>query len=143
MEGNPYNFKAECLSGLEQIEGTTERCTEFIAETAEGRRVVRKNPEEKFGLRKESLDLVELVYIVKGHLLDALSASVTDVRDSFARLSIDDSGRLHTEREDLVDFGFGRAVKASSQCSQKAEHLSVRVAFYRYKASVRGPECVE
>lgn len=66
------------------------------------------------------MDFVELVGVVKRHLLDAMLRGISHIRFGLARLRVDDPSWMNTKFEDLLDFGFGCAVESGTQCRQKA-----------------------
>jgi hypothetical protein len=75
---------------------------------------------------------MELIGVVESHLLDPLASSITNVRVSLARLSIDNATGFNVHLKDLFDFGLGGAVKASAELRQKANNLGVRIALDRF-----------
>ena len=133
MKADADHIKLEFFGELQESLGAIQRSTELQAQTTEARRIVGQNAQEELGIWKELLDLVKLVRVVKGHLLDANLGGVANVGLGLAGLSIDDAGRVHAELQDGVDFGLGCTVKAIPEGRKEAQDLRIGVAFDRYQ----------
>lgn len=79
VEADANDLKAKLLCEGEKAVGGVHGSTKLHTETAQARGVVRHDAEEQLGAREELGDLVKLVCVVKGHLLDASSLDIADV----------------------------------------------------------------
>lgn len=95
---------------------------------AQARRVVRHDAQEELGLGVELGDLVELVAVVKRHLLDADRPDEADVRVGLAKLGVDDALGGHPHGQHLLDLRLGSAFEAGAEGGEQAEDLGVGVA---------------
>lgn len=91
VEADSNNVETKVLGESEKTLGGVHGSTKLHAEAAQGLAVVGHNAEEELGSWVELGDLVELVGIVKGHLLDAYRLDVSDVRVGLAGLGVDDA----------------------------------------------------
>ena len=81
-------------------------------------------------------DFVELVDVVKRHLVDAGFGCCADKGSGLAWVGEDDLGGTDSaESEDLVDLLVGRAVEAGAECSEKTEDVWIGVGFDGWKES--------
>lgn len=128
VEADSNNIQAELLREVEKAGSGVHGSAEFHAESAETVGVVGHDAEEELGSGVELGDLVELIGIVKGHLLDAHGLDISDVGVGLAGLGIDDALGAETELQDLLDFGLGGTIEASSKCCEKLDNLDIRVA---------------
>lgn len=76
------------------------------------------------------LDLVELVFVVKSHVIDRDFISVFNVRGLLARVGEYDSVRGHAQVKHLLYLIFTSAVKSSPQEGQELEQHLISIAFY-------------
>lgn len=128
VEGNASNVEVELFGQSEELRGGVHVSTKLLAQTAETLGVVRKDAEVELSVRENSLDLVQLVAVVKGHLLDILLGGVAQVALGLARLRIDDAGRVNTRLQDHLNLRLAGAIKASSKGGQELNDHRVRVA---------------
>jgi hypothetical protein len=91
VEADANNVETKVLGQAEESLGGVHGSTELHAEAAQGLAIVGHDAEEELGSWVELGDLVELVGIVKGHLLDAHRLDVSDVRVSLTGLGVDDA----------------------------------------------------
>lgn len=127
MEAHADDVEAKLLGQGEEALGGVHGSTKLHAEAAQARRVVRHDAEEELGAREQLGDLVELISIVKGHLLDTNRLDIADVGVGLAGLGIDDVVGAGTEAKDLFNLSLGGAIKASAEGRKELEHLGVRV----------------
>lgn len=128
VEANADNGEAELLGKSEKALSGIHGSTKLHAETAQAGRIVGHDAQEKLSAREELSNLMELVGVVKGHLLDAGRLDVADVRVGLARLGVDDAVGARSHGEDLVDLGFGSAIEACAKLGKQAKDLGVGVA---------------
>ena len=131
VEGNAGDVETECFGQSEKLGSGVHVGTKLLAQAAETLRVVREDTEVELCIRGESLDLVQLVAVVKGHLLDVFLGGVAEVALSLARLGIDDARRVDARAQDKLDLRLAGTVKARSKGSQQANDHRVRVALDR------------
>lgn len=128
MEAHADHVEAKLLGQGEEPLSGVHGSTKLHAEAAQARRVVRHDAEEELGAREQLGDLVELISIVKGHLLDTNRLDIADIGVGLAGLGIDDVVGAGTEAKDLFNLSLGGAIKASAEGRKELEHLGVRVA---------------
>lgn len=131
MEADSDDVEAQVLSDGEKAFSSVHGGSKFHAETAKAGGVVGHDAQEKLGFGVELCDFVQLVGIVKSHLLDAGRLDIANIRVGLAWLSIDDSLRAGSHRKHLLNLSLGGAIKAGAEFSQKAEDVRVRVALDR------------
>jgi hypothetical protein len=132
VEADANDVKLKLLGKSKQIVGRIQGSPKLETQTAQARRVVSGDAQEKLSPWKELLDFVKLIGIVKCHLLHSLASSIADVRVCLTWLSIDDAAWINVRLEDLFNFGLGGTVKASSELRKEADDLGVRVTFDRW-----------
>lgn len=128
VEGNTSNVQIKLLGQGEKFRGGVHVSTELLAQTAEALGVIREDAEVELCIREEGLDLVELITVVKSHLLDILLGSVAQVALGLARLSIDNTRRVNTLTQDKLNLRLAGTVEARSKSSQQANDHGIRVA---------------
>lgn len=129
MEGNTYDVQVQLSCQSQKLTSRVKTGAKLQAQTAEGGRVVGQDAQEEFGIGEELFDLVQLIRVVKRHLLDSLFGGVANVGLGLARLSVDDARGINTQAQDHLDLGLGSAVKASAELSEETQNLRVWVAF--------------
>lgn len=132
MEANTNDIEGQFLGQGKEVIGGVHGCSKLQAQTTQAGRIVGRDSQKELGLREELLDLVELIGVIKCHLLDALRSRVADIRICLARLCINDAVRLNICLENLFNFGLGGTVETSPELCQKADDLGVRVTLDRY-----------
>lgn len=128
VEADTNNVETEVLGKGQQALSGLHGGTKLHAETAHALAIVGHDAEEELGSRVELGDLVELIGVVKSHLLDASSLDVTDVRVGLARLGVDDAVRAKSQGKDLLDLGLGGAIEAGTKLGEELDDLGVGVA---------------
>lgn len=128
VEANTDNVQAEFLGKGQEVIGGVHGCTKLHAEAAETGRVVGHDAQEEFGAGEELGNLVKLIGVVEGHLLDACRLDIADVGVGLAGLGIDDAVGAGTHGENLFNLALGGAVEAGAQLGEQAEDLGVGVA---------------
>lgn len=132
VEAHTDDVEAQFFGEGEQFDGGIQRSSEFHAEAAQAGGVIGDDAEEELGIGEELLDLVELVGVIEGHLLDAAVGGVAHVRLGLAGLRVDDAGGVDAHLEDLLDLGLGGTVEAGSELGEEADDFGVGVALDRY-----------
>jgi hypothetical protein len=128
VESNTSNVEVELLGQSKKFRSGVHVGTELLAQTAETLGVVREDAEVELCVREDGLDLVQLVAVVEGHLLDILLCSVTQVALGLARLRVNDARRVNACTQDQFDLRLAGTVEARSEGSQQANDHWVRVA---------------
>ncbi|KAI6762718.1 hypothetical protein HG530_008698 [Fusarium avenaceum] len=128
VETDANNVEAEVLGQGEETLSGVHGSTKLHAEAAQRLAVVGHDAEEELGSRVELCDLVKLVGIVKGHLLDAHRLDVSDVRVSLTGLGVDDTVRAEACGQDLLNLGLGGTIEAGAELRKKLDDLSIGVA---------------
>lgn len=131
VEAHTDHLELELTGKLKQGTGHVQGCAELHAQSAETCRVVCQDTQVQFCFGEIGLDLVQLVGIVEGHLLDTHLGGVADVGLGLARLGVDDAARVDARLQGHVDLGLGSAVEAVSKLGHEAKDLRVRVALDR------------
>lgn len=127
MEAHTDHVESKVFGKGKETLSSVHGSTKLHAKAAQARGIVRHDAEEELGAREQLGDLVELISIVKGHLLDTNRLDIADIGVGLARLSIDDVVRAGTKAKDLFNLSLGSAIKASAEGSKELEHLGVRV----------------
>jgi hypothetical protein len=127
MEAHADHVESKLLGQGEEALSGVHGSTKLHAKAAQARRIVRHDTEEELGAREQLGDLVELIGIVKSHLLDTNRLDVADIGVGLAGLGIDDVVGAGTEAKDLFNLSLGGAIKASAEGRKELEHLGVRV----------------
>jgi hypothetical protein len=127
MEAHTNYVESQFFSQGEEALGSVHGSTKLHAEAAQARGIVRHDAKEELSAWEQLGDLVELISVVKGHLLDTNRLNVADVGVGLAGLGIDDVVGAGTEAQDLFNLSLGGAIKASAEGSKKLENLGVRV----------------
>ena len=73
--------------------------------------------------------LGQLVSVIKGHEMDTMITSITNVFRGLARIGKDDVGGGNTESEHRLNFTFAGTIKASSEGDQSPQDLWVSITF--------------
>jgi hypothetical protein len=128
VEGNTSNVEAEIFGQSKKFWSGIHVGAELLAQTAKTLGVVREDAEIELCVREEGLDLVQLVTVVEGHLLDVLPGSVTQVALGLTRLRIDDARRVDASTQDQLDLGLAGTIEPGSKGGQQADDHWVRVA---------------
>jgi hypothetical protein len=128
VEADANNIEAEILGESKEALGSIHGGTKLHAETAQARFVISHDAEEELRIGEELGNLVELIGIVKSHLLDASRFDVTNIRVRLAGLGVDDALGLDTHRKSQLNLRLGGAIKASAKCREKLDDLAVGVA---------------
>ena len=136
VEADAHHVEAKLAGEREQVRSAIERGAKFEAEAAERRGVIGEDAEVQLGVGEQGLDLVQLVGIVKGHLLDTLFGGVANVRAGLARLRVNDASRVNAQVEHLIDLGLRGAIEAGAERGEQAEDLRVGVALDGYTSSI-------
>lgn len=137
VEAHANDIEAKLTSKRQESLGGVHSSTELHGQAAKARGVVRHDAEEQLSARVELGNLVELIGIVKGHLLDAHGLDIADVRVGLAGLSIDDTVGAGSHGQDLLNLRLGGTVEARAKLAKELEHLGIRVAFDRCDALVQ------
>lgn len=127
MEAHADDVESKLLGQGEETLSGVHGSTKLHAEAAQARRIVRHDAKEELGAREQLGDLVELISIVKSHLLDTNRLDIADIGVGLAGLGIDDVVWAGTEAKDLFNLSLGGAIKASAEGRKEPEHLGVRV----------------
>ena len=128
VESNTSNVEIKLLGQGEKFRSGVHVGTELLAQSAKTLRVVREDAEVQLSIREKGLDLVQLITVVKSHLLDILLGSVAQVALGLARLSIDNTRRVNTLAQDKLNLRLAGTVEARSKSSQQANDHGIRVA---------------
>lgn len=128
MEADTHDIEAQVLGESQERLSGVHGSAELHAEAAHARRIVSQDAEKELGTGVELGDLVELVGVIKGHLLNPDRLDVADVRVGLAGLGVDDALRVGAHGQDLLNLGLGSAVEAGAKLGKEAEDLGVRVA---------------
>jgi hypothetical protein len=127
MEAHADHVESKLLGQGEEALSGVHGSTKLHAKAAQAGRIVRHDTEEELGAREQLGDLVELISIVKCHLLDTNRLDIADIGVGLAGLGIDDVVGADTEAKDLFNLSLGGAIKASAESRKELEHLGVRV----------------
>lgn len=127
MEAHADDVEPQFLGQGKEALGSVHGGTELHAETAQARGVISHNAEEELCAGEQFGDLVELISIVKGHLLDTNRLDIADIGVGLAGLGIDDVVWAGTEAQDLFNLALGGAIKACAERSKKLKDPGVRV----------------
>lgn len=128
VEADTNNVEAQFLGKGQKSLSAFHGGTKLHAELADTGRVVGHDAQEQLGIGEELGNLVQLVRVVKGHLLDTSSLDVADVRVGLAWLSVDDVLGSGAQRQGLLDLAFGSAVKPSAETRKESNDIGVGVA---------------
>lgn len=137
VEADTHNIEAQVLGQSQKSVGGVHGGAELHAEAAQARGVVGHDTEEELGAGVQLGDLVELIGVVEGHLLDPDRLDVADVRVGLAGLGIDDTLGLGADGQDLLDLRLGGAVEAGAELGKEPDDLGVRVALDSWAMSVK------
>ena len=133
VEANTNDIKSKLLSEGQEAISIIQRCSKLQAQAAQARGVISQDTQEQLCVGEQLRNLAELIGIVKCHLLDSLAGDIAHVRVGLARLGIDDTSRVNTNVEHLLDFSLRGTIEASAQPSKKLDNLGVRVTLDRYR----------
>jgi len=89
---------------------------------------VTADSENKFGLRENALDLMDLSYIVESHGGHSSLVGSFDVGLLLSRIGEDDSGRRDSQFHHFPYLNFGGTVESSSKSGQSSKDLWTVVA---------------
>lgn len=131
VKGYADDVEVELLREFEQLARGVHGRAELLAEAAETGRVIGEDAEVQLGVGRNLLGLVELVGVVKGHLLDTSVGSIAQIALGLARLGVDDAGRIHAHGQDRLDLVLGSAIETRAQFGEQTKDLGVRVALDR------------
>jgi len=127
VEAHTNNLEVEVVGQLEQLRSHIHGGTELHAQPAEAGGVVGQNTKVELCIREGGLDLVQLVGIVKSHLLDADLLSIAQVGLRLAGLSVDDAAGIDARLKSQIDLRLGSTVESVAKLGHKTEDLGVRV----------------
>ena len=136
VEGHTDNLQLKLLGKLEKLRHGLEGGAILHAQLDNALRIIGGNAEVQLGVGEVLLDLVQLVMVVKSHLLDAVLGGVADVRLGLARLGKDNAVRVDAGREDQFNLGLGGTIEARAQFGQEPDHGRVGIAFDRCMSRV-------
>ena len=121
--GTP-NFLPSCAGrGVRIVRGSR-----GTADLANGLAVVRMHADHELGARVDGLDLVEFVFVVEGHQLNAVFHCKTYVVRRLAGVGVDDFLGVHAEAEHGLHLNEAGAVEAGAQRGERLEDHGVAVA---------------
>ena len=132
VESYAYNVEPQFLCKLKQLASLVHCSTELLAQTAQAGRVVGDDTQVQLSIREKLLGFVELVGVVKSHLLDTSVGGVADVRLCLAGLRVDYARGVDAHVENHLNLVLGGAVEAESKLSHEAQDLQIWVALDRY-----------
>lgn len=119
VESDACDVQVELLCQGQEVTAGVQTGSKLLAQTAESCRVVGQDAQEELGIWVYLFNLVQLVGVVKGHLLDSLLCGVADIGLGLAGLSVDDARRIDPLTQHHLNLGFGCAVEASAECGEK------------------------
>lgn len=128
VEAHADHVESKLFGQGKETLGGVHGSTKLHAEAAQTGRIVRHDTEEELSAWEKLGNLMELIGIVKGHLLDTNRLDVADIGVGLAGLGIDDVVGAGTKAKDLFNLSLGGAIKASAESGKELEHLGVRVA---------------
>lgn len=129
VEADTYDVETEFLGESEEALGGVHGSSKLHAEAAQAFAIVGHDAEEELGAGEELGDLVQLIGIIKGHLLDARGLDESDVGVGLAGLGVDDAVGAEAHAENLFDLCLGGTVEAGTKLREELDDLGVRVAF--------------
>lgn len=115
VEAHSDHVETKLFGKREETVGGVHGGSKLEAQSAQAGRVIGRDTEKEVSSRVELLDFVQLISIVKGHLLDVLTGGVANIRVRLARLSVDDAARIDISLDDLLDLRLGSTVKSRAE----------------------------
>ncbi|KAH3665708.1 hypothetical protein OGAPHI_003896 [Ogataea philodendri] len=128
VESHSCQVELQVGAFLDQLTGLLQRGTELDGQGTGGFGVVGSDPNQQLAVWVKLGNFVQFVQVINGGHVDVVFPGIPNIRHSFARVRIDDSCRVCSKSQNLLDFGLGSTIEPEIHLKQGVQQLLVTVA---------------
>ena len=129
VEADSDNLEVQFVSKLEERTSLVHGSTELHAQPAQAGRVIGQDAKVELRIGESGFDFVQLIGVVKSHLLNANLGSVAQVGLGLAGLRVDDAAGINARLKGEIDLRLGGTVETISKLGHEAQDFRIRIAF--------------